>query len=99
MKNVIFLCLLFIGNYLTSYPVSFANGGTGIVTTTAYAVLCAGNTSTGAVQSLASAGTSGQALVSGGASALPAFATLGIAGGGTGATSLSAGVIQRNGKE
>lgn len=78
-------------------PVSLPNGGTGIVTATAYAVLCGGTTSTGPVQSLASAGTSGQALVSNGAGALPSFATLGFAGGGTGATSLSSGVIQSNG--
>jgi len=35
-------------------------------------------------------GTSGQPLVSGGASAAPSYATLGVAGGGTGATSLTA---------
>jgi hypothetical protein len=35
-------------------------------------------------------GTNGQPLVSGGASAAPSYATLGVAGGGTGATSLTA---------
>ena len=50
-----------------------ANGGTGATTQTAYAVLCGGTTSTGAYQSVASVGTSGQVLTSNGASALPTF--------------------------
>ena len=50
-----------------------ANGGTGIASATAYAVLCGGTTSTGAFQSVASVGTSGQALISNGAGALPTF--------------------------
>jgi len=55
-------------------PLTVANGGTGRATsTTAYAVLCAGTTATGAHQSTASAGTSGQVLTSNGASALPSF--------------------------
>lgn len=97
MKNIIFIYLIFVVHCMIGFPVSVANGGTGVKLVTAYAVLCAGTTLTGAVQSLASAGTSGQALVSAGASALPEFGTLGISGGGTGATSLSAGVIQSNG--
>jgi len=52
---------------------SVANGGTGATTQTAYAVLCGGTTSTGAYQSVASVGTSGQVLTSNGASALPTF--------------------------
>lgn len=53
-----------------------AGGGTGIVTTTAYAPICGGTTATGAFQA-ASTGlsTSGNALVSNGASALPSFQT------------------------
>lgn len=47
------------------------NGGTGVASTTAYAVLCGGTTSTGALQSIASVGTAGQALMSNGAGALP----------------------------
>lgn len=86
--------VLILGKVLFCAPVSVANGGTGVVTFTAYAVLCGGTTSTGPLQSIASVGTSGQALKSGGAAALPSFGTLAIAGGGTGATSLSAGVIQ-----
>lgn len=48
-------------------------GGTGLATTTAYGVLCAGTTATGAFQSLAALGTIGSKLTSGGASALPTF--------------------------
>jgi len=50
-----------------------ANGGTGAATATAYAVQCGGTTSTGAYQSVASVGTSGQILTSNGAAALPTF--------------------------
>lgn len=50
-----------------------AGGGTGDTSLTAYAVLCGGTTSTGAVQSIAGVGTSGQVLTSNGASALPTF--------------------------
>ncbi len=48
-----------------------ANGGSGRATHTAYAVLCGGTTTTGAQQSIASVGTSGQVLTSNGAGALP----------------------------
>lgn len=50
-----------------------AGGGTGLTSTTAYAVLCGGTTSTGALQSIAGVGTSGQVLTSNGAGALPTF--------------------------
>ena len=50
-----------------------ANGGTGNATATAYAVQCGGTTSTGAHQSIASVGTTGQVLTSNGAGALPTF--------------------------
>lgn len=50
-----------------------ADGGTGINSTTAYAVLCGGTTSTGPLQSIASVGSSGQVLTSNGAGALPTF--------------------------
>jgi len=49
-----------------------ANGGTGVASATAYALLAGGTTSTGAFQSLGT-GTSGQSLLSGGASALPTW--------------------------
>ncbi len=50
-----------------------AGGGTGVTSTTAYAVLCGGTTSTGALQSIASVGTTNQILTSNGAGALPTF--------------------------
>lgn len=50
-------------------------GGTGMTSATAYAVLCGGTTSTGAHQSIASVGMSGQLLTSNGAGALPSFQT------------------------
>ncbi len=48
-------------------------GGSGRSSATAYAVICGGTTSTGAHQSIASVGTSGQVLTSNGAGALPTF--------------------------
>jgi len=57
----------------TGLPV--AGGGTGVASATAYAVLCGGTTATGAFQSIASVGTSGQVLTSNGAGALPTFQT------------------------
>lgn len=53
-----------------------ADGGTGLSSTTAYAVLCGGTTSTAALQSIAGVGTSGQVLTSNGAGALPTFQTV-----------------------
>lgn len=55
-------------------------GGTGIVTTTAYGVLCGGTTATGNFQN-AGAGTSGQILKSGGAAALPSWVAPSSVGG------------------
>ena len=52
-----------------------ANGGTNATSQTAYAVICGGVTSTGAYQSVASIGTTGQVLTSNGAGALPTFQT------------------------
>lgn len=63
---------------------SVAGGGTGLASATAYAVLCGGTTSTGAFQSIAGVGTSGQILTSNGAGALPTFQA--APGGGTAAT-------------
>lgn len=57
-------------------PLPVAQGGTGVTSTTAYAVLCGGTTSTGNLQSIAGLGTSGQVLTSNGAGALPTFTTL-----------------------
>jgi hypothetical protein len=69
------------GTILTSgTAVTVAQGGTGNATATAYAVQCGGTTSTGAHQSIASVGTSGQVLTSNGASALPTFQTISSGG-------------------
>ena len=57
----------------TDVPVT--DGGTGLSSATAYAVLCGGTTSTGAFQSVSSVGTAGQVLTSNGAGALPTFQT------------------------
>src|SRR6185436_6610134 len=57
-----------------------ADGGTGVSSVTAYSVICAGTTSTGAFQPLAALGASGTVLTSNGAGALPSFQA---AGGGT----------------
>lgn len=54
-------------------PAQVALGGTGVASTTAYAVLCGGTTTTNPLQSIASVGTSGQVLTSNGAGALPTF--------------------------
>jgi hypothetical protein len=59
-----------------SGTLAVANGGTGVTSTTAYAVLCGGTTGTGALQSIAGVGTSGQVLTSNGAGALPTFAAV-----------------------
>lgn len=59
-----------------------ANGGTGNTTFTAYSVVCAGTTATGAFQNVSGLGTTGQVLTSNGASALPTWQTGGGGGGG-----------------
>jgi hypothetical protein len=60
-------------NTNVSGALTVTNGGTGNATATAYAVQCGGTTSTGAHQSIASVGTTGQVLTSNGAGALPTF--------------------------
>lgn len=49
------------------------NGGTGVASTTAYALVAGGTTSTGALQQVASLGTNGQILTSNGAGSLPTW--------------------------
>ena len=70
------------GNLVNCTGAVVAGGGTGVSSFTAYAVICGGTTSTGALQSVASVGTSGQVLTSNGAGALPTFQAAG--GGNTG---------------
>lgn len=63
----------FVNPQTVSLPLVVAEGGSGRTSATAYGVLCGGTTSTGAQQSIASVGTSGQVLTSNGAGALPTF--------------------------
>ena len=67
-------------NYLASLTLGaalpVASGGSGVTSATAYAVLCGGTTSTGAIQAIASVGTTGQVLTSNGAAALPTMQTI-----------------------
>lgn len=56
-----------------SIPITVANGGTGLTTTTAYGLIAAGTTSTGNFQQVSGTGTSGQILTSNGAGALPTW--------------------------
>jgi len=63
-------------NLTSSGTLAVDQGGTGATSQTAYAVLAGGTTSTGAYQSVASVGTSGQVLMSNGAGALPTFQTI-----------------------
>lgn len=62
---------------MTFGTLGVAGGGTGVASTTAYAVLCGGTTSTGPLQSIASVGTAGLVLTSNGAGALPTFQAAG----------------------
>lgn len=50
-----------------------AGGGTGSTSFTAYSIIAAGTSSTGALQNVSGVGTSGQVLVSNGAGALPTW--------------------------
>lgn len=56
-------------------PHGVPSGGTGNTTFTAYSIICAGTTATGAFQNVSGVGTSGQALSSAGAAALPAWSS------------------------
>lgn len=73
-----------------SNPMTVAQGGTGDATFTAYAVICGGTTTTAPLQSVASVGSSGDALTSNGAGALPSFQPL------SSGTPLSIGSISTN---
>jgi hypothetical protein len=56
-----------------SLPQTVSDGGTGMGSLTAYALLAGGLTATGAVQQVAALGTAGQPLVSAGPGTLPVF--------------------------
>ncbi len=62
-----------INSLTLSTALTVPNGGTGVASNTAYAVLCGGTTSTNPIQSIASVGTATQVLTSNGAGALPTF--------------------------
>jgi len=62
-----------INSVSTAFTVS--QGGTGVSSATAYAVITGGTTSTGAFQTVSGTGTSGQVLTSNGAGALPTWQT------------------------
>lgn len=59
----------------TGIPIEVTKGGTLSNTFTAYSVLTAGTTATGAFQNVSGIGTAGQILASAGAAALPFWAT------------------------
>lgn len=59
--------------FTSTSKLSVSQGGTDVTSNTAYAVLCGGTAGTGAIQSIAGLGSSGQWLTSNGASALPTF--------------------------
>lgn len=65
----------FTGAQTFNTAIVVGSGGTGLATTTAYAVLCGGTTSTSALQSVSGVGTAGQVLTSNGAGALPTWQT------------------------
>ena len=71
---------------LTS-PVTVAHGGTSSTSLTQYNVLVGNNTS--AISTIAPSATSGVPLISQGAASNPAYGTAVVAGGGTGATTLT----------
>ena len=78
MKKIIALILFITTAAVANYdakPLPVVKGGSGDASLNAYGVLFGGTTSTGPIQSLSSTGTSGQVLTSGGASALPSWAT------------------------
>jgi hypothetical protein len=60
---------------LTAGTLPVAAGGTGITSTTPYAIIAGGTTSTGTLQQVSSLGSSGQVLTSGGAGTLPTWQT------------------------
>lgn len=63
----------FNGTAFAGGTLSVPNGGTANTTFTAYSVITAGTTATGAFQNVSGVGTTGQVLISNGASALPTW--------------------------
>ena len=65
----------------TNIPIEVSKGGTANTTFTAYSVVCAGTTATGAFQNVSGVGTAGQVLKSNGAGALPTWQSDSSSGG------------------
>jgi hypothetical protein len=89
-------------NGVTTLSTALAIGsggiGTSSFTATDKTLVYYDTAGSGSLKNLTSAGTSGQALISGGAAAAPSWGTLGVAGGGTGLTSYTAnGVLYASG--
>ena len=57
----------------SNIPIVVRDGGTGVASHTAYAVVTGGTTTTSPMQSIASVGTADQVLTSNGAASLPTF--------------------------
>lgn len=75
-----------------SGTVTVPQGGTGLTTLTAYALMAAGTTATGNMQQVSGVGTSGQVLTSNGAGALPTWqAAAGTIGGSIANTQVAVG--------
>lgn len=78
-------------------PVAVTNGGTSNTTFTAYSVLCAGTTATGAFQNVSGLGSAGQVLTSQGAASLPQWDSLTPAFAWNEETGTSANMVVNNG--
>lgn len=79
------------GSATLTVPLAVTSGGGGATSYTAYAPITGGTTSTGNLQSAGTGlSSSGLPFVSNGSSSLPSFQTLGVPGGGTGNTSVTA---------
>ena len=68
-------CTGFVPQSVNASPYTVSQGGTGVASLTAYGLIAAGTTTTGAVQQV-SAGSTGNILTSQGGSALPSFQAL-----------------------
>lgn len=85
------------GNLINCTGLPVAGGGTGVASTTAYAVICGGTTTTAALQNVSNIGTSGQVLTSNGAGMLPTFQGLPASFTWNNVNSASATMVANNG--
>ena len=77
------------GGLTLTAALTVPNGGTGDQIFTSYGVICGGTTAVGALQSVASVGTTGQVLTSNGPGVLPSFQPV------TGSGTVSSGLINQ----